>query len=81
MVIPRRTVWLVQWEDLKNQAEYSRAKKLPGNMGNKKRTVQNLQVYKVDASRDIVYVKGHVPGKKGGMVRIKDAKKNPRTDL
>jgi large subunit ribosomal protein L3 len=39
--------------------------------------VQNLTVFKVDEVRQLVYVKGHVPGNAGGFVRIADAVKGP----
>mmetsp|Transcript_20836 Transcript_20836/g.25240 ORF Transcript_20836/g.25240 Transcript_20836/m.25240 type:complete len:299 (-) Transcript_20836:1321-2217(-) len=57
-----------------------KGKKMPGRMGNTKMTVQNLLVYQIDASRDLVFVKGHVPGKRGSMVRIRDAKKKPHVE-
>lgn len=39
--------------------------------------MQNLIVFKVDELRQLVYVKGHVPGNAGGFVRIADAVKGP----
>lgn len=52
-----------------------KGKKMAGHMGNKTRTVQNLLVYQIDPDRDLVFVEGHVPGKRGSMVRVKDAVK------
>lgn len=52
-----------------------KAKKLPGHMGNVKVTVQNLDVVKVDAERNLILVKGAVPGPKGGIVTIKNTVK------
>ena len=52
--------------------------KMPGQMGNDKRTSSNLLVFAVDTKRNLVYVKGVVPGNRGSWVRIKDAK-NPKT--
>jgi len=42
-----------------------------------RRQVQNLTVFKIDEARQLVYVKGHVPGNNGGFVRISDAIKGP----
>jgi len=39
-----------------------KGKKLPGRMGNHKRTVQNLQVVRVDVENNVILVKGNVPG-------------------
>ena len=50
-------------------------KKLPGQMGNVNRTVQNLKVLAIDAEQRIVAVKGAVPGHRGGFVVIKPAVK------
>jgi len=52
-----------------------KGKKLPGKMGNKNRTVFSMQVYKVDPEHNLVYLKGSVPGKTGGVVRVKDTKR------
>ena len=46
-------------------------KKMPGQYGNTKCTVQNLQIVKVDAERNILLVKGAIPGAKGGIVIVK----------
>lgn len=43
-------------------------KNLPGHMGNVKVTVQNLEVVRVDADRNLILVKGAVPGPKGGVI-------------
>jgi large subunit ribosomal protein L3 len=53
-------------------------KKMAGHMGDVRRTVQNLEVFGVDAERGLVLVKGGVPGSKGGFVRITDAVKAGR---
>lgn len=52
-----------------------KGKKLPGHMGNVKVTVQNLNVVKVDTDRNLILVKGAVPGPKGGIVTIKNTVK------
>jgi large subunit ribosomal protein L3 len=45
-------------------------KNLPGHMGSETVTVQNLEVVRVDAERDLLLVKGAVPGPKGGLVSV-----------
>ena len=45
-------------------------KNLPGHMGNETVTVQNLEVARVDAERNLLLVKGAVPGPKGGLVSV-----------
>jgi large subunit ribosomal protein L3 len=54
-----------------------KGKKMAGRMGTDRVTIQNLKVYKIDPERNLVYVKGHVPGNNGGFVRITDAVKGP----
>lgn len=46
-------------------------KKMPGQYGNEKCTVQNLQVVRVDADRNLLLIKGAVPGARGGIVTVK----------
>ena len=46
---------------------------MAGRMGGKRKTVQNCLVWRVDPIRNLVYVKGQVPGHKGNFVEIKDA--------
>ncbi|TYQ15095.1 UNVERIFIED_CONTAM: large subunit ribosomal protein L3 [Acetivibrio alkalicellulosi] len=53
-----------------------KGKKLPGHMGVDKVTVQNLHVVKVDEERNLLLVKGAVPGAKGGLLIIKDTVKS-----
>ena len=50
-----------------------RGKKMSGHMGNVKQTIQNLEVVKVDTDRNLVLVKGSVPGADGGKVIVKPA--------
>lgn len=52
-----------------------KGKKLAGHMGVEKVTVQNLQIVRVDAERNLLLIKGAIPGPKKGIVTIKDAKK------
>ena len=53
-----------------------KGKKMPGHMGNKKVTVQNLEIVKVDAENNLLLVKGAVPGPKKAMVTIKETVKS-----
>jgi len=48
-------------------------KKLPGQMGGTVVTIQNLEVVKVDAERNLLLVKGNVPGSKKALVTVKTA--------
>jgi len=50
-------------------------KKLPGRMGNERTTVQNLEIVKVDAERNLILVKGAVPGPKGNLLMIRETVK------
>ena len=52
-----------------------RNKKMPGRMGGERVTQLNLQVYKIDPVRNLLFIKGHVPGNVGGVVRVRDAVK------
>lgn len=53
-----------------------KGKKLPGHYGNVKKTIQNLYVAKVDGERNLILVKGGVPGPKGGLLVVKEAIKS-----
>ncbi|HAA43207.1 MAG TPA: 50S ribosomal protein L3 [Ruminiclostridium sp.] len=52
-----------------------KGRKLPGHMGVERVTVQNLNVVKVDSERNLLLVKGAVPGARGGLLMIKGAVK------
>lgn len=52
-----------------------KGKKLPGHMGGETVTLQNLQVIKVDAERNVLLIKGSIPGPKNSYVSIKSALK------
>ena len=52
-----------------------KGKKMAGHMGSVKRTVQNLEVVRVDADRNLLLVKGAVPGAEGGDVVVSAAVK------
>ena len=52
-----------------------KGKKMAGQMGNVKVTVQNLEVVRVDADKNLILVKGAVPGPKKSMVMLKESVK------
>ena len=52
-----------------------KGKKLAGHLGCEKVTVQNLDVVRVDMDRNLILVKGAIPGPKGGIVTIKNTVK------
>ena len=52
-----------------------KGKKLPGHLGAERVTIQNLDVVKVDTERNLLLIKGAVPGPKGGLVTVKNAVK------
>ena len=51
-------------------------KKMAGHLGDKKRTTQNLEVIRIDSPRNLILIKGAVPGSKGSDVLIKLAVKS-----
>jgi large subunit ribosomal protein L3 len=53
-------------------------KKMAGHMGDKNRTQQNLEIVGTDVERGLIFVKGSVPGSKGGWLFVKDAVKQGR---
>ena len=56
-----------------------KGKKMSGQMGNARSTVQNLEVVRVDAERNLLLIKRAVPGHKGGRVIVRPAVKARRT--
>ena len=52
-----------------------KGKKMPGQMGHKKITVQNLEIVRVDAEKNLLLVKGSVPGPRKSLVTIKETVK------
>ena len=52
-----------------------KGKKMPGHMGTKRITVQNLEIVRVDAENNLLLVKGSVPGPKKALVTIKETVK------
>ena len=55
-------------------------KKMAGHMGAKNRTQQNLEIVRTDALRGLLFVKGSVPGSKGGWLTVKDSVKIARPE-
>jgi len=53
-----------------------KGKKMPGRMGCDMRTVRNLRVVRIDPEKNLIYVKGQVPGALGNWVRVVDARFN-----
>ncbi len=53
-----------------------KGKKMAGHMGNKIRTMQNLEIIKSDIDNDLLFVKGSIPGSKNCEVLVKKAVKN-----
>lgn len=52
-----------------------KGKKMPGQMGSKRITIQNLEIVRVDAENNLILVKGSVPGPKKSLVTIKESVK------
>ncbi len=52
-----------------------KGKKMPGHMGSRKVTVQNLEIVRVDAENNLLLVKGAVPGSKKALVTVKETVK------
>lgn len=55
-----------------------KGKKMAGHMGDRQRTQQNLEIVSTDVERGLIFVKGSVPGHKGGWLLVKDAVKVAR---
>jgi len=52
-----------------------KGKKMPGQMGNERVTIQRLQIVRVDASENLILIKGAIPGSDNGIVLIKSSVK------
>ncbi|MCL2387901.1 MAG: 50S ribosomal protein L3 [Defluviitaleaceae bacterium] len=52
-----------------------KGKKLPGHMGAKRTTLQNIEVIRIDAEKNLILVRGAVPGIKGALITIKSTVK------
>ena len=55
-----------------------KGKKMAGHMGDKSRTMQNIEIIKTDAENNLIYLKGSIPGSKNSKVLVKKAVKNIR---
>ena len=53
-----------------------KGKKMAGHMGDKIRTIQNIEIIKTDSENNLLYLKGSIPGSKNSEVLIKKAVKN-----
>ena len=53
-----------------------KGKKMAGHMGNKLRTIQNIEIVKSDVENNLLYLKGSIPGSKNVEVLVKKAVKN-----
>ena len=53
-----------------------KGKKMAGHMGDKLRTIQNIEIIKTDRDNNLIYLKGSIPGSKNSEVLIKKATKN-----
>ncbi len=53
-----------------------KGKKMAGHMGDKNRSIQNLEIVKTDLDNDLIYLKGSIPGSKNTEVLLKKAVKN-----
>ena len=50
-------------------------KKMPGQYGNEQVTIQNLEIVKVDTARNLLFIKGGIPGARNGLVSVKQTVK------
>ncbi|CAM6087683.1 unnamed protein product [Calypogeia fissa] len=50
-----------------------KGKKMPGQMGAKRTTIKNIWVYRIDPARNLMWVKGQIPGHAGNFVELRDA--------
>jgi len=57
-----------------NPGHVHRGKKMPGRMGCKKITVKNLNIVKIDKGRNLLIVKGAIPGPNGGYITMRKSK-------
>ncbi len=58
-------------------ARVFKGKKMAGHYGTTRQTVQNLEIVAVDGAKNLLLVKGGVPGPRGGLVMVRRAKKSP----
>jgi large subunit ribosomal protein L3 len=55
-----------------------KGKRMAGQLGNVRRTVQNLDIVRVDPERNLLFIKGAIPGSKGGHVIVRPAVRRSR---
>ena len=53
-----------------------KGKKMAGHMGNKLRTMQNIEIIKADLENELLYLKGSIPGSKNSEILVKKSVKN-----
>ena len=53
-----------------------KGKKMAGHMGNKLRTMQNIEIIKADVENELLYLKGSIPGSKNSEILVKKSVKN-----
>ena len=53
-----------------------KGKKMAGHMGNKVRTLQNLEIIKSDIENNLIFIKGSIPGSKNSLILVKIPAKN-----
>jgi large subunit ribosomal protein L3 len=58
---------------MRSRGRVIKGKRLPGQMGGDRRTMQNLQIVKIDSQAGIVAVKGSIPGRSGSLIYIEKA--------
>lgn len=56
-----------------NPSRVIKGKRLPGHMGDARHTVRNLQVVRIDAERNLIFLRGAVPGSRNSLVEIRKA--------
>ena len=56
-------------------ARVPKGRKLPGHLGTEKVTVQGLRVVRIDAEKNLLLIKGAVPGAKGSLITVRDSVK------
>jgi len=56
-----------------------KGKRMPGHLGDKQRTILNLEIVRIDAERQLLLVKGSVPGSKGRDIVVRSATKGQRS--
>ena len=59
-------------------ARVFKGRKLPGRMGNVQRTIQGLELIRVDTERNLLLVKGGIPGARGSLVKVQASVKSGR---